>query len=143
MFLGVVGKSGEWIVGDAKGVWKTRTVHRKPHGERWDPLVQPLWRTSDMIRTRTARGHKLKTLTGHKFQETVKDEQSMPRRVNLNKNDFEEHGYSSSWTGCPSILKGIGRQGHSDICTRILRGGFKKRGQEAEACREVSGLKMT
>ena len=52
IFLGVMGKSGELIVGDGKGVWKTRTVHREQHSERWDPktidLVQhPPWRTCD------------------------------------------------------------------------------------------------
>ena len=52
IFLGVMGKSGELILGDGKGVWKTRTVHRKPPSERWDPktidLVRhPPWRTCD------------------------------------------------------------------------------------------------
>ena len=45
--------SGELIVGDGKGgVWKTRTVHRKPPSERWDPKTidfvrHPPWRTCD------------------------------------------------------------------------------------------------
>ena len=34
IFLGVKGKTGEVIVGDKKGVWKTRTVQRKPASER-------------------------------------------------------------------------------------------------------------
>ena len=167
IFLGVMGKSGELIVGDVMGVWKTRTVHRKPHSERWDPktidLVRhPPWRTCDddpNADGEMPQGVKLETLTGHKFQEIVEDEQSMPRRVYLNKNDFEEHGYSSGCPGCRSILEGIRRQGHSEACRqriqkalegterlerartrekRILRGGFETRGQEAKACRETS-----
>ena len=52
IFLGAMGNSGELVVGDAKGVWNTRTVHRKPHSERWDPktmdLVRhPPWRACD------------------------------------------------------------------------------------------------
>jgi hypothetical protein len=35
IFLGVRGASGEVIVGDEKGVWKTRSVQRKPPSERW------------------------------------------------------------------------------------------------------------
>ena len=36
VFLGVKGKTGEFIIGDSAGVWKTRTVQRKPIGERWN-----------------------------------------------------------------------------------------------------------
>ena len=36
-FLCVKGKSGEFIVGDSKGVWKTRTLQRRPAEERWEP----------------------------------------------------------------------------------------------------------
>ena len=35
VYLGVSGKSGEIIVTDGKGVWKTRTIQRKPKDERW------------------------------------------------------------------------------------------------------------
>ena len=35
IFLGVKGRTGEFIVGDEAGVWKTRTIQRKPAGERW------------------------------------------------------------------------------------------------------------
>jgi hypothetical protein len=35
IFLGVRGASGEVIVGDGHGIWKTRSVQRKPPSERW------------------------------------------------------------------------------------------------------------
>lgn len=35
IFLGVKGSTGEMIVGDEKGVWRTRTTRRKTEGERW------------------------------------------------------------------------------------------------------------
>ena len=34
VFLGVKGRSNEIIVSDAKGVWKTRTINRRPIGDR-------------------------------------------------------------------------------------------------------------
>lgn len=43
VYLGVKGKSGEIIVGDPSGVWKTRSVQRKPIDERWSK------RSVDMI----------------------------------------------------------------------------------------------
>ena len=35
IFLGVRGSTGEMVVGDQKGVWRTRTVRRKVESERW------------------------------------------------------------------------------------------------------------
>ena len=35
IFLGVKGSTGEMIVGDKRGVWRTRSIRRKPEGERW------------------------------------------------------------------------------------------------------------
>ena len=118
--------SGEF--GDAKGVRKTRIVHRKPHSEQWDPKTidltrHPPWRTCNddpNADGEMPQGVKLETLTRHKFQGTVKDEQSMPRRVYSNKNDFEEHGQSSSSPACGSILKGIRRQGHGGTCSQRM-----------------------
>ena len=36
VFLGVKARTGEFVVGDAKGIWKTRTIQRTPTGSRWD-----------------------------------------------------------------------------------------------------------
>ena len=35
VYLGVRGASGEIVVGDKNGVWKTRSVQRKPLSQRW------------------------------------------------------------------------------------------------------------
>ena len=35
-FLGVKGRSNEIVVSESDGVWKTRTVQRRPIGDRWD-----------------------------------------------------------------------------------------------------------
>ena len=52
IYLGLMGKSRESIVGDGRGIWKSRTIQRKPAGVRWDPATlelvkHPPWRTSD------------------------------------------------------------------------------------------------
>ena len=36
IYLGVKGSTGEYIVRDGAGVWKTRTVRRKIESERWN-----------------------------------------------------------------------------------------------------------
>ena len=89
-----------------------------------DLVQHPPWRTCDddpNADGEMPQGVKLETLTGHKFQENVEDEQPMPRCENLNKNVFQEHGYSSGCLGCRSILKGIRRQGHSGACRQRLQ----------------------
>ena len=118
-----VGKPGELIVGDATGVWKTRTRlsiashtanDRSRRRSTW--YATHPWRPCDddpSAECEMPQGVKLETLTGHEFQETVKDDQSMSRRVYLNKNDFEEHGYSSSLPWMPLDFEGhrtAGRQ---------------------------------
>ena len=52
VFLGVRGKSGEYIVSTKAGVWKARSVQRKPAGERWNAASIELikfvpWKTSE------------------------------------------------------------------------------------------------
>ena len=52
VFLGVKGRTGEFIIGDSKGVWKTRTLQRTPAGSRWArgnaELVRGVpWKTND------------------------------------------------------------------------------------------------
>ena len=49
VYLGVKATTGEVIVGDERGIWVTRTVIRKPEGERWardnlDLIVGVPWR---------------------------------------------------------------------------------------------------
>ena len=60
VYLGVKGGTGEIIVADNKGVWKTRTVHRKPETGRWSKegveMIKGVpWRTRTTMRRRTAR----------------------------------------------------------------------------------------
>jgi hypothetical protein len=52
VYLGMKGKTGEVIIGNKNGIWKARTVQRKPAGERWaaggaDEVRHAPWRTTD------------------------------------------------------------------------------------------------
>ena len=40
----------------------------------------------------------------------------MPRRVDIEKKDYEEHGYTSRCPGCSAMLKGKTRQRHNEAC---------------------------
>lgn len=52
VYLGVKEKTGEIIVGDSRGAWKTRSARRRPVEERWSPnsatmVVGVPWRVND------------------------------------------------------------------------------------------------
>jgi hypothetical protein len=35
VYIGIRSRSGEIVVADPRGIWKTRSVQRKPEAERW------------------------------------------------------------------------------------------------------------
>ena len=116
IYLGVKGTTGEMIVGDKKGVWRTRTVRRKTIEERWDPMTLELvggvpWRTYSS----EGDGEDLKTevtIMGKDYREKIREEarnEVVPRRMYIKKSDVEEHGYTVRCPGCISILRGTAR----------------------------------
>ena len=122
VYLGVRGRSGEIIVADGKGVWKTRSVQRKPIGDRWDArsadLVKDVpWRCSEEDPNDDGEKPEVIKLSSEQVEaerETV--ETAVPRRVKIEKKDLGEHGYSARCPGCLAILRGTAKQGHSQEC---------------------------
>lgn len=122
VFLGVRGKSGEVIVGNKTGVWKSRTIRRKPIEDRWASssagwIVGVPWNMSDD--DVKADGEKYETvILPPAALEDIREEgqKSMPRNVAISKADLEAHGYTLGCGGCKAILKGTSRQGHSQGC---------------------------
>jgi hypothetical protein len=133
IFLGVRGASGEIIVGDARGVWKTRSIQRKPLKERWkDGCIEVVkhvpWRVSD--EDPNVDGEKLMVEdAGRKLPdvqvELEREIVVMPNRFTIRKEDLERHGYSAGCQGCKALLRGTARQGHSEACRKRLEGELK------------------
>jgi hypothetical protein len=133
IFLGIRGASGEIIVADEKGVWKTRSIQRKPPSERWaegalEVVRHVPWRVSDS--DPNVDGEKLQ-LDGmsRKLEEPEvqlqKDVAVAPNRFMIRKEDLERHGYSANCQGCRSILRGTARQGHSESCRKRIEEALK------------------
>jgi len=122
IYLGIMGKSGEMIIGDGKGVWKTRSVSRKPIGERWDPATidlvkHPPWSTSDDDPNRDGEMPDVTQMEMPvRERQEVEEEIVMPRRLYLKKGDFEKFGYTSRCPGCKAIIRGTRAVNHSDEC---------------------------
>jgi hypothetical protein len=133
IFLGIRGASGEIIVADEKGVWKTRSVQRKPPNERWaegalEVVRHVPWRVSDD--DPNMDGERLQTEgLGQRISEPEVQLQRevtvAPHRFRIGKEDLETHGYSANCQGCKSILRGTARQGHSEACRKRLEEALK------------------
>jgi hypothetical protein len=88
VFLGIRGKSGEIIVADGEGVWKTRAIQCKSQDERWDP------KNAEMVITVPWAAKK----EDGEIETDEKGKEVIPRRFYISTKNLEEHGYSS---GCP------------------------------------------
>jgi hypothetical protein len=125
IYLGMKGTTGEMIIGDKKGVWRTRTVRRKTLAERWtrdnlEMIGGVPWKMDK------ADGEDLKlevTIMDKDYRERIREEagrETVPRRMFIRKEDVEEHGYTVRCPGCVSILRGTARQEHTEVCRRRL-----------------------
>ena len=102
-------------------------MQRKPYEERWKPegLGMVRW-------VPWADKEDDPEVDGERFEVTrmpeseVVEEMSkevgerVPVRFHIKKTDLETHGYSTQCVCCKSILRGTGRQGHSEACRKRL-----------------------
>ena len=114
-------KSGELIVADAEGIWKARSVMRRPIDERWNlsnlEMVKcvPWSEKGDKKDEGQPEPEGVKMSEAEAAKETECKE-AIPRSLYIRANDLREHGYTSGCPGCTSIIRGRVRQGHSKAC---------------------------
>ena len=123
IFLGVKGTTGEMFVGDAKGVWRTRTIRRKPFEERWGrenlKLVGGVpWKMNEEV---VGDGEKMKDEVvimdkDYKERRQVEDHVKIPRAVFIKEKDLEEFGFTKGCPGCVAVMRGTTRQAHTEGC---------------------------
>lgn len=142
VYLGVKGTSGEVMVANEKGIWKTRSVQRKPLDERWDK------KSIDMIKFVPWRVNEedpkvdgelpaaIKLDEQEEKREMEKMESRVPRRACITREDVQKYGYSAKCPGCLAILRGTARQGHSEGCRRRLEEEMKEEAKVEEAKRK-------
>ena len=141
VYLGVKGRTGEFVVGDEKGVWKTRTLQRTPAGRRWDPKNAELirgvpWNMN--AEDDEADGDNMEVIrVGPEDAEAAAQKQDkeqfgdipVPRRVKIGKNDLREHGYTARCEGCRAALAGKPAKPHSEECRarmeKLMKGNPK------------------
>ena len=151
IFLGYRSGSGETIVGTSKGVFRTRTVQRKPWEQRWgsenlDMVVGTPWKTSGEQDKESDEGImpeivvRMEVPDAEKIDRPVaRPVEFVPRRVYLRSKEFDEHGFTPGCSGCTSMMKGEKKSiHHSEECRARMSEAMaktevgKKRLEEAE-----------
>ena len=142
IFLGVKGSSGEFVIGTKLGVWKTRTIMRRPEEERWHAENLQMvggvpWRTSEEDKNADGEAMSREVPEAVRMEpEEGKEEEELvvPRNIYLKKTDFEAHGYSKDCKGCRAVLRGAARTPHSAECRKRMMAAMAgdKRVERAE-----------
>ena len=115
-------------------MWKTRTIQRKPIGDRWHvenaKMVTGVpWNVSDQ--DEKADGDKMEVIkvntdeAARQVREKEFGDLVVPRRWNITKNVMREHGCSATCEGCRAALAGRQARQHSEECRARLRGLLK------------------
>jgi hypothetical protein len=128
IYLGVKGGTGEIIVANSEGVWKCRTIQRRPAEDRWpssaaDMVIGVPWRTSDHDDRVDGEAPVAVRFRDEELPRLEPDLHAdpLPRRAKIFRRDLEKHGFSAKCPGCISILKGTTQQGHSEACRKRLQ----------------------
>ena len=134
VYLGVKGSTGEIIVSNRDGVWKTRTVQRRPKEERWkiesvNEVSGVPWRMNERDPNVgvEAMGGKVIDLRdgqalGKNEEEEVRERVKLhlPRSCRTSEEDYQMHGYTRQCSGCKALLGGTAIQKHSDLCRKRM-----------------------
>lgn len=151
------------MVGTKKGIWRTRSVRRKPIELRWKTENMEMvggvpWKMNEndeKVDGEGLRGGVVRFENVGPMREEEEDEVRRsvgavpPRTFSTSTEDYNKHGFTQKCAGCRAILTGTTRQKHSEACrtrmTTAMAGeekvkSAKKRKQEfAKVVLEAEG----
>jgi hypothetical protein len=125
IFLGVIWRTTEFIIGTPEGIFKCQTVKQRPEESCYDPACVDYITTTynDYVLTGAkSKGAKLR------FADPSVDvapsgpvarsgNEWAPRRIYLKEDDFKKYGYTVGCMGCTWMQTGLGaKRGHSEAC---------------------------
>ena len=123
LYLGIRGQSGELIVSDREGVWRTRTVQRKPIEDRWpEDAYEVILRTpltdaeEDEMQGETEKLVTEMTEAENEAEKQIELEDKIPARFYIRKVDLEKHGFTPNCLGCRAALRETTKQKHTETC---------------------------
>ena len=119
VYLGVKGSTGEIIIGNGDGVWRTRTVRRRPEELRWraeeiEKIKGLPWdhegekKEGEVVRLERLPEELLK-----QEKQAINEELKQPYAFHTKREDYEKYGYSRGCPGCRALLTGTTKQKHT------------------------------
>ena len=127
IYLGVKGTTGESIIGAGEGIYRTRTIQRKPLDDRWrEDLIKKIkgvpWRKSD--NDPEVDGEAMKSRPLSEEEQRIIDNRNReqeelrgaPKRFAITVEDLQKHGVAEGCSGCRSAFTGRTRQPHTREC---------------------------
>ena len=98
IILGYIWRSTEYIIGTADGIYKSRTVRRKPEETSYDPkCIDHLKIHYDDYVLKGAKSNPIADIRGLRGPEgeepvPLRSRESVPRRLYTRTSDYETHG---------------------------------------------------
>ena len=148
IYLGIRAVSGEVIVGTEAGVWRTRTVRRKPIEERWNQdNTQKVggvpWKTSAEEEGDGDPPKGIIKLEAKQMEKEAENEvratPKVPRAFPIRQNDLITHGYTEDCLGCKAMIRGLpNHQKHSEACRERLTKLMADKVKVGEAAKRAS-----
>ena len=149
IYLGIRMESSEMLVGTSEGVFKVRSIRRKPDGQRWDAdqvcsVIGVPWKPyqftdNDRLLIRLQKRSDSKEV---EVKERPPDEDPAPRGIIIGKKDLITHGYTPSCPGCYAARHNIKYKPQTPECReRIYRAlqpvdSNSKRVRDAKFCED-------
>ena len=106
VYLGVMGSTGEIIIGNGDGVWRTRTVRRRPEELRWraekiEKIKELPWdHEGENKEGEVVRLERLLEELMKQEKQAIKEELKQPYAFHTKREDYEKYGCSR---GCPML----------------------------------------
>ena len=124
-FMGMADGSSECLILTPTGLVRCRTIRRRPLGERWNQALLHITNVSELQPNRLQEGETRIGIRAPVIIEPVAGEPTaiplipvarIPRRTQLRRTDFAEHGYTPGCPGCDTIQFGYGEAHHNGAC---------------------------
>ena len=152
VFVGYRSQSSEYMVVNADGAFKTRTIKRLPVEERWekepiDDMKWTPWKVKDKaddVKESSGPSAAHEPFIDIRVDKSIDlplppkiEEEPMPRRVYLTKGVLDKYGMTDGCLGCTMSSMGNAGVAHSEECRRRIDKAMRKDPEAARKLREV------
>ena len=144
VWLGHNRESNEILIGTAEGVVRAFAVIRKQEGQRWDKERIKGMRGTPQQPDPRRGGMRIplritfdEPSTEKEEETTLPKKEAVPRRMKINEQDYEEHGFTEGCEGCRVRKAGLQEyRPHTEGCRKRMGEALKEGGTYDERVRK-------